>query len=121
MEVASNYTADFKCEKDGNDKQYVSEKAGLITVDEVVMAGIPLFTGSQTNNTNTYLHKSYNWWTMSPAGFGTIGAYVWRVGSSGYVTYDGVNSGNSVRPVISLNADTLVLGSGSSGDMWVVQ
>ena len=121
MEVASNYTADFKCEKDGNDKQYVSEKAGLITVYEVVMAGIPLYTGSQTNNKNTYLHKSSTWWTMSPAGFYSYHARVWVVFNSGYANVIGVDDLYSVRPVISLNADTLVTGSGSSGDKWVVQ
>ena len=126
LEVASNYTADFKCEKDGNNKQYVSEKAGLITVDEVVMAGIPLYTGSQIDNTNTYLQESYMWWTMSPAGFYDInGARAWRVAPSGAVKIVRVDyyagSSSSVLPVISLNADTLVTGSGASGDKWVVQ
>ena len=37
----------WRREKDGNDKQYVSAKAGLITAEEVMMAGIPLNTGSK--------------------------------------------------------------------------
>ena len=121
MEEAVNYTANFKCEEDGNGKQYVSAKAGLITVDEVVMAGIPLYTGSQTNNINTYLQKTSNWWTMSPAGFYISTAYAWYVYFSGYASNNYVSSGYSVCPVISLNADTPVTGSGLPGDMWVVQ
>ena len=126
MDVAANYTPDFKCAGDGNFKADGTEygplqmKVGLITIDEVIHAGIPLDTGSQTNNTNTYLQKSYYWWTMSPAGFYNF-ARAWSVRSDGSANYYYVSDLNGVRPVINLNADALADGTGTSGDPYVIK
>ena len=96
-------------------------KVGLITIDEVIHAGIPLWTGSQTNNQNTYLQKSYQWWTMSPAGFNYHDARAWYVFSRGYADDYAVNGSRGVRPVINLKADAMATGTGASGDPYIIQ
>ena len=58
---------------------------------------------------------------MSPAGFYNNVARVWNIGSSGNVINSGVEYDSFVRIVISLEADTLVSGSGSIDDMWIVK
>ena len=113
MELASNYTPNFECPLDGNGKQYVNAKAGLITFDEVIMVG----------KTDSYF-LNYVTLTMSPAGFndtsGYARAYVWRV-NGGDINYYNASYPSSVYPVISLKANTLVTGTGESDNMWVVQ
>ena len=92
-------------------------KVGLITVDEVIHAGIPLYTGSQTN---TYLQKDYEWWTMSPAGFYND-AYAWYVDCDGNASDIYVDDDYGVRPVINLKADVLATGGGTSLHPYEIQ
>ena len=118
MDVAASYTPDFKCVQDGNDKGILSMKVGLITADEVIHAGIPLRDNG--TNTNTYLQKSYSWWTMSPAGFDNF-VRAWDVGNYGYAYGGNVHVRGGVRLVINLNVDALAEGTGTSGDPYVIK
>ena len=118
MTLYSSYTPDFKCATDGNGKGLVNASVGLLTYDEVVYAG----GYYNQNNTNYYLYNSaIHWYTMSPAGFNSS-SLVWYVRTTtGYI--DGYNSAINTRPlrtVLSLNADTLATGSGTSSDPFVV-
>ena len=114
-----NYTPSFNCTTDGNGKGVVSGKVGLITIDEVLFAG-----GVIGSNSDFYLKNGSSYWMMSPAGFGydfDNSAYAWSVFNTGetrdaYLIYP-----NGVRPVINLNANTLVTGSGTSSDPYIVQ
>ena len=118
MTTYNKYTPDFKCSSDGNGKGVVNASVGLLTYDEVVYAG-GYFNQS---NSNYYLNNpAIFWWTMSPAGFTSGYSYVWYVATAGDVNRDRVYSTFAVRPVIILNADTLVTGSGTSSDPFVVQ
>ena len=119
MELSKNYISNFECPADSNGKQYVISKVGLITADEVAMAGVPLYTGSQINNVNTYLQNGISYWTMTPAGYDTV-ARVWYVKTDGYSYGNGVNTLQAVRPVISLNSNVSVSGLGTASDMWKV-
>ena len=90
---------------------------GLITSDEVVLAGG--FGG--TNNTSYYLYTNQYYWTMTPFDFGTIGyAYVFRVNSNGNLSNAGVNTADGVRPVINLDASVTLTGSGTSTEPYQV-
>ena len=115
MTLYSSYTPDFKCTTDGNGKGSVNASVGLLSYDEVVHAGG--YYGK--DNSKYYLYNSaINWWTMSPAGF--LGSTVWRVNTSGNINNDNVNVTNRLRAVLSLNADTLATGSGTSSDPYKV-
>ncbi len=82
----------------------LTNPVGLITMDEVIYAGG--FAGA--NNNNYWLYTGQDYWTMSPRGFGDYCAYVFYVDSYGYLHYDRVNDALGVRPVINLEADTVI-------------
>ncbi len=93
---------------------------GLITADEVVLAGG--FYGRA--NSSYYLYTNQDYWTMSPYYLGTNGyAYVLRVNAVGTLMHDNVSYiGIGVRPVINLKAGvTFSKGSGSSIDPFIVE
>ena len=114
-----NYTPSFNCTTDGNGKGVVSGKVGLITIDEVLFAG-----GVIGNSSNFYLKNGSHYWTMSPAGFYNISynnAFACYVYSDGDTVYNSVDFTFGVRPVLNLSADTLVSGSGTSSDPYIVK
>ena len=113
-----NYTPSFDCTTDGNGKGVVSGKVGLITVDEVLFAG-----GVMASSSNFYLKNGSIYWMMSPAGFRTSNdvANAWYVDDDGYINGTSVDNILDVRPVLSLSADTLVSGSGTSSDPYIVK
>ena len=117
MTTYNKYTPDFKCTTDGNGKGVVNARVGLLTYDEVVYAG----GYYNQNNSNYYLNNSsITWWAISPAGFSGLGSTTWFVVGyiiNGYVT----DTNHSLRAVLSLNADTLVTGTGTSSDPFVIQ
>ena len=89
---------------------------GLVTTDEVVLAG-----GWRDSNSNYYLYNGYYSWTMSPYYFNGEDAGERYVFSDGRA-YDnsGVNGeviGNgAARPVFNLSSEILKNGSGTASD-----
>ena len=98
----------------------INSKVGLITADELALAGYAY--GLQ--NTTTYLQENATdaWWSLSPRDFDGGSAYVWLVGgSSGTFSYNDVRNANGVRPSISLKPSTNVTGNGTSEEPYVVK
>ena len=92
-----------------NNNDLYTTKVGLITADEVMLAG-----GVEgTNNTSYYLYTGGSYWTMTPCSFDSFG-----YSGMFFVTWDGeldlyyVHNSNGVRPVINLSSDVTI----SSGD-----
>ena len=86
---------------------------GLITTDEVVLAG----GGRSASNNGYYLYSGSLYWTSSPSGFygiDTNAMYVDNYGSADRNYGVGVTSG--VRPVFNLKAEILLQGSGTATD-----
>ena len=111
-----NYAPSFDCTTDGNGKGVVSGKVGLITIDELLFAG-----GVIGSSSNFYLKNESAYWMMSPAGLGDNLALAWIViGDGDNFGYD-VSNTLDVRPVLNLSADTLVSGSGTSSDPYIVK
>lgn len=93
---------------------------GLITIDEVAMAG------GYYNSVNTqyYLYTGQTYWTLSPSYFNSSNAiaFAWYVNSAGSL-YAGnnVSAGCGVRPVLNLSADVLISGGdGTAVNPYVV-
>ena len=119
-----SYTPNLSCVTDTNGKGYVNASVGLLTYDELVLAG----AYPSKSNTTFYLYKGVNhnndtwWWTMSPAGFHTSWSYAFAW------SYDGTNMQKhgvpdpnmTARPVINLNADVQVIKDSITGH-YVVQ
>ncbi len=94
-------------------------KAGLITADELVYAGESLgVTGNSYLNPDANGDMNY-YWTMTPAGFDSGGAYVG-------IEYDGlcndnVDSDSAVRPVINVTTDNgFTSGDGTASNPYVI-
>ena len=91
---------------------------GLISADEAMFAGIPIWNNSSPSN---YLCTEEYYWTMSPSFFEGISAYVFNIDSSGSLVDNYyVNRTHRVRPVINLRADVSLTGSGTTSDPFKV-
>ena len=100
----------------------INSKVGLITADELALAG---YAYAQNNKT-TYLQENATdtyWWSLSPNYFNGYSAYVWYVyGSIGsFDNFNGVFNTNGVRPSISLKSTTNVTGNGTSEDPYIIE
>ena len=98
----------------------ITSKVGLITADELALAGYAYGSGNittylQENATDTY------WWSLSPYGFDGGSADVWYVNGSvgSFVNYD-VDDTDGVRPSISLKSTTNVTGEGTSSSPYII-
>ena len=98
----------------------INSKVGLITADELALAGYAAGTG----NTTTYLQENATdtyWWSLSPDYFGGYNANVWGVsGGRGRFGRNDVGNSGGVRPSISLKSTTNVTGDGTSEKPYVV-
>ncbi len=98
-------------------------KAGLITADELVLAGESFGVVG-----NSYLNPGESeipYWTMTPTDFNGGSAYVWRVDD--YLGYDNVNSNainineSELRPVINVTTDNgFISGDGTASSPYVI-
>ena len=112
--------------KNGNGK--LKYPIGLITLDEVVLAGFNTKYSNASNykDTTNYLYTNKDYWTFSPVEMGYYGdAYVFVgfVDSTGLVSAGSVGYARGVRPVVSLANGTLVNsnGDGTSTNPYVVK
>ena len=98
----------------------INSKVGLITADELALAGYAY--GLQ--NSTTYLQENATdtyWWSLSPYFFYGAGASVWYViGSNGYFGGNYVFLTYGVRPSISLKSTTNVTGEGTSSTPYII-
>ena len=98
----------------------INSKVGLITADELALAG---YAYAQ-NNTTTYLQENATdtwWWSLSPYIFIGSSARVWSVdGSDGDFDLYSVDNARGVRPSISLKSTTNVTGDGTSSSPFII-
>ena len=111
--LVSAKTPTLEC---SNTNDIYTTKVGLITADEVSMAGGVY----GTSNSSYYLYTGQYYWTMSPSYYDSGGARVFRVNSYGSLSWGHVNFAYGVRPVLNLSADVTLTGSGTQTDPYVV-
>ena len=91
---------------------------GLITADEVVMAG------GVHNGTNSayYLYTNQHYWSGTPNYFDGSDTFAdcFSVGTTGYLSDYSVRNILGVRPVISLSSSVKLSGSGTWNDVYTV-
>ena len=112
--------------KNGNGK--LTYPVGLITLDEVVLAGFNTSASNTSDyqDTTNYLYTNSHYWTFSPVLVSDIvvaTAEVGRVDKIGGVFSNHVYYAFGVRPVVSLASGTLVNsnGDGTSTNPYVVE
>ena len=89
---------------------------GLISVDEVAYAGGVFYKDSRY-----YLNNNARFWTSSPIVFNGTYSFVWYVYPPGLLNSAYVTGTFGVRPLVSLDPSTLVLGgSGTLEDPYII-
>ena len=101
-----------------NGNEALTYPVGLITADEVAMAGG--VNSSDNENSSYYLYTNQYYWSGSPFNFNSSGARVFIVYSSGYLYGYSVDIASGARPVISLSSKAKLLGSGTYNDVYTV-
>ena len=90
---------------------------GLLTADEIVMAG-----GRYGTDSTYYLSNNKNWWTMSPYCNYHDTAYEFVVFNTGYFNANYLYSSFGVRPSISLKHNiAIVSGDGQADSPYVIE
>ena len=113
----SKYTASDTTYGNGDLDGY---KIGLLTADEVAFAGS---INATMSSSYTYLYKnasSTSWWTMSPGDFNSTTFMYMVSGTNGRISATNPTSVYGVRPAVALKTGTLVSGSGTQADPYVV-
>ena len=120
----SKFTVDDTVNGNGN----LDYKIGILTADEMVLAGLaPLSTyynnNYDENSVSSYLRSNANgyYWTLSSVGFVNNVPYVWNASVDGDLSDVGVDSSRALRPVISLkSATTISGGNGTASSPFVI-
>ena len=125
--VYSNYIPNFKCSTDKNGYGLIEDKIGLISYDELIMAGLYY----EKANFDNYL-SSNSTWTSSPSGIGYLN-------ESNYPTIWGITDNTSsvkmsispasiyyslfsLRPIINLKSNTQIsLGDGTKDSPFIIE
>ncbi len=89
---------------------------GLITIDELEMAG----NNWSESNTSYYLHTGAYYWAGSPYVFDVSVSSEFFVYVDGYLSINYVNDVIGVRGVVSLSSESKLLGSGTYNDVYTV-
>ncbi len=93
-----------------------NQKVGLITADEVVIAGGQY----NTANNSYYLANGENFFTLSPAEYYNYNSYMFIVNNNGSLSTASTITQQGIRPVINLKADLTVSGSGTVNDPYTI-
>ena len=111
--IADTPTPTFECDT----ADIVTNNLGLITADEIVLAGGKL----ETDNSAFYLNNNMEYWAGSPGGFEVKRSRVFLLDPFGGPVDDAVyNRYSAARGVVSLTSESKLLGSGTYNDVYVV-
>ena len=89
---------------------------GLITIDELEMAG----NSWSESNTSYYLHTGAYYWAGSPGVFSDSDSNEFLVYDDGYLNYFFVSSSYGVRGVVSLSSEANLIGDGTWNNVYEV-
>ena len=111
---ADTPTPTFEC----NTNDVVTNNFGLITADEIVLAGGKY----NIDNSAFYLNNNSFYWAGSPIGFNSDGrSFVFVLDPvNGLIAYAVDDLNGAARGVVSLSSETKLLGSGTYNDVYVV-
>jgi len=93
-----------------------NQKIGLITADEVVLAG----GLSGVNNDTYYLNNHTTYYTLTPSEYSYRNPQVIAVTDGGSIIGTSAKEEHAIRPVINLNSSTIVTGAGTESNPYIV-
>ena len=94
----------------------LSYPIGLITIDEIVLAG-----GRNYGNSFYYLRTGQTYWGGSPYYYVNGNPTISIVQPSGYLNHSFIDSPNGIRPVINLSSEAKLSGDGTWNNPYVVE
>lgn len=106
-----------------NGNNLLKYKIGLITSDEVVLAGGRGYISDENpgTNTNYYLNNNTMTWTISPNRLSKSKVYINNIDIDGRLTSTLTSSSGGIRPVVSLSRGTTYQeGNGSSSTPYII-
>lgn len=109
LRTASTFIPTLIC---NNQLDVYIEKVGLLTVDEIMLAGGKW----NARNNDFYLYNGYTYWTMTPSywNININASDVLCLESTGVIaTHALTNTSPGLRPVINLKADIMLEGNGT--------
>ena len=110
---ADTPTPTFEC----NDADVVTNNLGLITADEIVLAG----GKADTDNSALYLNNNMIYWAGSPYAFYDNHSIVFTLSPIRGLVNGNVNTRvGGARGVVSLSSESKLLGSGTYNDVYTV-
>ncbi len=110
---SSTPTPTFEC----NTADVVTNNFGLITADEIVLAGGKY----NTDNSAFYLNNNMAYWAGAPYGFDDSISYVFALSPISGLSLGSVYSrADAARGVVSLSSESKLLGSGTYNDVYTV-
>ena len=110
---ADTPTPTFEC----NTADVITNNFGLITADEIVLAG----GKAGTDNSVFYLNNNMAYWAGSPNAFSDSGSLVFELFPFFGLYSDGVDYRSfAARGVVSLSSESKLLGSGTYNDVYTV-
>ena len=120
----SKFTVDDTVNGNGN----LDYKIGILTADEMVLAGMATLSTYYNNNydensVSSYLRSNANgyYWTLSSVGFVNNVPYVWNASVDGDLSDVGVDISHALRPSIALKSDTTISGgNGTASSPFVI-
>ena len=120
----SKFTVDDMVNGNGS----LDYKIGLLTADEMVLAGMVTYQVYTNNNYDETSVTSYlrnnandNYWTLSPVAFAGDDASVWLARNDGNLFGGTVADAYALRPVVSLkSATTISGGNGTASSPFIV-
>ena len=116
IRATSTFIPTLKC---NNELDVYVEKIGLLTGDEIMLAG----GRWNTRNSTYYLYNGYTYWTMTPS-YWNININVVDViclEDTGVIaTHAVTNSSAGLRPVINLKADIMLEGDGTINNPYMI-
>lgn len=91
-------------------------KVGLITADELVLAGANI----DQVGTSTYINNGTSFYTMTPSNYYYYTTYMLIMNEEGSIKDAIVNNKKGFRPVISLKSNIIVTGKGTIDDPYKI-
>ena len=127
VRLITNKSPQLKCptesDKFTSRKSSIGNKAltypvGLITADEVAMAGGVY----ETSNSSYYLYTNQYYWSGSPSNFNSALSWAngFHVDTLGHIGADYVYNSLGARPVVSLSSDANLIGDGTWNNVYEV-
>lgn len=117
--VCGNSISRFTVTDTVNGNGALDYKVGLLTLDELMFAGLYRSPGVQTNY--LYNNTEGDWWTLSPSMYMEPDPTLYQAASFGAITSTDVGNAGYLRPSLALTYDVMVTGEGTSEDPYVVQ